>query len=334
MGVALLVPTLLVLAIVVASVVLLARRHSASAEPRCISRERPVLFDANGDGVADAIGGCSSSLASEDRWFAALDGKTGKELWRIPGVPKSVTEGDSRRAIAGDRFITVDASGNVQAYSARNGSVLWKRSFGMKTNELCAGPGLVGVMTRDLQMRALSLDSGADMQSAPRSDCRPTWDSPGAGSPEHRVEPGPHKTDIAGVIWDSTLVPAGGDRVFHLGKGASTGNAMVAAVSADGKLLWKGLVPAIDPELTDGALPVSHYAAGRLVLIYSTEFSHGPLRATCLDAESGKRRWDIAIPDISHNAIAVSEKVFYILEGSGRLVARAMADGSVLWAVP
>ncbi|MBI5534681.1 MAG: PQQ-binding-like beta-propeller repeat protein [Deltaproteobacteria bacterium] len=315
----------------------------APSAPEFQFTDRPLLFDVNGDGVQDLIGTCRKWVPVEENWIGAYSGADGSALWSIP-TQKEMAQWDARRAIAGDKLVVADSLGKVTAYGARNGKPAWTATLGEKPREVCVGTDFVGIDTADKQKRVFALSDGAPRPPAPKGSCKPTWTSGTDDGPGYRIigwsdfdDVGlPSLHSIQGMDAHRALVPEDGRLRFMMGsKSPGTQVAMVAAVDGK-KVVWKGLVPGVDPLTTtvNVTTQVAALSQGKLVIPY-TMSDHRSVRIACLDAATGARSWDVDVPgvtnSVTHGIAIAGNQVFYSTWTSVHVL--NLANGSHRWFV-
>jgi hypothetical protein len=252
----------------------IASTPATHAQPGYQFSDHPMLTDVNGDGIVDVVG--KSRIPAGDAWIAAYDGRDGKVLWKTAPLSKDATPYDARRAVLLDRVISVDALGKVQAYDLRTGTPSWAAVLTDKAARICQGDGVVVVETVDEQRTAFDPATGARRSIAEKAPCAAVPTSDADEAPTYRIVGWPsfgalglpplHALD--GLAAHRALVPNGPGPRFMLGeRDKGTRVAMVAAV--DGKrVLWKELVPGVDPLTTDVNVTTqaAAFAGDRLVV--------------------------------------------------------------------
>ncbi len=127
-------------------------RHSWSAHD--------MLADVNGDNIADVVGRITYFRSAPNVVWAAIDGKTGAQLWQTPFIHhKKLTY--SRAGIVGNVFLVADSLGSLTARKLSDGSVMWKAPLGERVARICAGPpGHAVLDTKDKRRHVVSLKDG------------------------------------------------------------------------------------------------------------------------------------------------------------------------------
>lgn len=283
--------------------------------------DHPFLFDVNGDGVADVIGK-SQALGGSQSWLVALDGRSGKELWRSNALPEDATDSSAIRGLAGSVFISVDSLGKVQAYQAKTGQPAWAALLGEKARQMCHGDSFVRITTDDRQSHELSLTNGQKLSDKSKAPCASMPVSRSDGGIGYRMaswsEYGalglPSLHAIEGMRADRAIVPDGGKRAFLLGSRSPGSQVSMLAAVEGKKVLWKTLVPAVDPLTTDVNVTtqIGAWAGQRVVVPYQLKGSKG-MRMAAFDTKTGTREWDVPIHDKSQveTGIAMTERDIY-----------------------
>src|SRR5262249_15204609 len=107
----------------------------------------------------------------------------------------------------------------------------------------------------------------------------------------------PQLHEVEGMSAHRALIPNGPGLRFMLGsrsKGSQV--AMVAAVDKK-KVVWKDLVPGVDPLTTNVNVTTQEaaFGGGLLVIPYDMKDNHEGTRMACFDGATGKRLWDVQV---------------------------------------
>jgi outer membrane protein assembly factor BamB/DNA-directed RNA polymerase subunit RPC12/RpoP len=292
----------------------------AATTQRIYFSDQPLPFDVNGDGTLDIVG--LSKTPGGAAWLAGYDGRDGKELWRSALLEKSQESSPALHGLVQGYVIVIDQLGKIQAYRATNGQPAWAGLLGERAQRLCQGDGFVRITATDRSVHELDLATGTKRPGESKEPCQSVPASSGDDGAGFRIIgwsdfdeyglPSLHsQSDMAAhralVVGDQKLA-------FLLGSKASGSSvAMIAAVE-NGKVLWKSLVPAVDPLTTkvNVTTQTAAYAAGKVVVPYSLSGSEG-VRMAAFEAESGKRLWDVPIHDKSQvsSGIQMSDRDVY-----------------------
>ncbi len=276
--------------------------------------DTPMLADVNGDGVPDVVGHCDSG--SKTHYLAAFEGATGKQLWKAPPAPKEAFDG--KRALVGNLLVAVDDVGKVQATRIANGTPAWSGLLGDKAASFCADGASVIIEAADDTFTRFDLATGkksaVDLHGKRRPECTPVYQTRGA-TPRYelvdwadfREHDLPELHSIPGMSAYRALVPTKPGLSFMIGsreKGTSVG--MVAAVE-NGEVLWKEIIPGVDPLETDiNVTTVLAASDGQKVVIpYSMTHGKKGVRMACFDGRTGARQWDVQV----HTASQVDQGI-------------------------
>lgn len=278
--------------------------------------DHPFLFDVNGDGIQDVVG--MSELPTQSTWFAAYDGRDGKEIWRTDAITKDFAHGF--RGMAGELFVTVDNLGKVQAYNAKTGQPAWASLVSDEGRRMYLGDGFVRIQTQDDQSHDLALTTG---QKLPERAAIPARSIPAT-----RMHSGfGYRTvsridfrrlglteSIEGMRPEIAVVLDTGKRAFVIGeKSSGTSVPMIAAV--DGKeVIWTSIVPAVDPLSTSTFTTQAAALFGnRIAIPYRLKSADG-VRMAVFDTETGKRLWDVSVHGKAANmrGIAMSKESVFL----------------------
>jgi LSD1 subclass zinc finger protein len=334
------------IALVAAAAFATSRRGAGPGKASGLSPEAIMLGDVNGDGVPDVVGEFHDS---QRLYLAAFDGATGKPLWRGPSRPMATRGG--QRAVVGDKLIAIDDLGKVEAYRLGSGAPAWSGVLGERAKEFCADGGSVLVRTSDDAWTRLELATGKKSHVTPaglppgargersRPPCNPVYATSSRDSPRYRsIDAGEFDANrlpdlpTPEVLGELALVPSEPGPTFFVGfRLKGTAVAMVAAVNG-GNVIWKDVVPGVDPLTTDLSVKRSAAAGdGRVVVPYGSTAGKGA-RMACFDGRTGQRLWDVALQDAPSVGLAIEAgRVYY---ATGRAVyALSLANGAPLFAL-
>jgi len=283
--------------------------------------DRPMLADVNGDGLLDLVG----KTRGDGDVIAAFDGKDGAELWRTAPLSKDASEGSAFRAVVLGRVVSVDALGKAQAYDLRTGNPAWSALLGEKARAACEGKGLIVIETADELRHGLDPATGKKSEVAKGTPCTAVFSSESDTAPGYRIVDWPEMQklgiprlgDIPGITAHRALVPDGPGPRFMLGqRDKGTAVAMVAAVGEGKKVLWKDVVPGVDPLTTDvNVLGIeAAYIDGKLIVPYSMKGHDAGSRVACFATATGERLWDVQalLENDNSYGIAVSPESVFI----------------------
>lgn len=281
--------------------------------PKTHFKDRPMLADVNGDGAPDVIG--KSSVPAGEEWIAAYDGRDGKQVWKTAALTKEATGHEARRAVVLDRVISIDGLGKAQAYDLRTGAPAWSVSLGEKPKRVCQGNGVIVVETVDDAKHGLEPASGKRRELAKDAACKPVPSSIADEAPGYRLvswsdfdELGlPALHDVEGMSAHRALVPSGPGPRFMLGRRSKGSQVRMVAAVDKKKVLWKDVVPGVDP-LTTRAMGTEEaaYEGGLLVVPYDMNDHSQGTRLACFDGAAGKRLWDVQVHKRSQVSSGIS----------------------------
>ena len=139
---------------------------------------------------------------------------------------------------------------------------------------------------------------------------------------------------LPGMAAHRALTPTSPGLSFELGsREPGTQVAMVAAIE-NGKVLWKDIVPGIDPLNTDvNVTTILAASDGADVAIpYGMKGSTAGVRMACFEARSGKRLWDVQIHQKSNvdEGITIEAGRVYYASWTA-LYVLSVRDGKILY---
>ncbi len=292
----------------------------ATTAQRVYFSDQPLPFDVNGDGTLDIVG--LSKTPGGAAWLAGYDGRDGKELWRSVFLEKSQENSPALHGLAHDTVVVVDDLGKIQAYRAKNGQPAWAALLGERAQHMCQGDGFVRITATDRTAHEFDLATGVKRPSDFKAPCQSVPQSRGDDGPGFRIigwsdfaEYGlPSLHSQKDMAAHRALVVSDHKLSFLLGSKATGSSVAMIAAAKNGKVLWKSLVPAVDPLTTkvNVTTQIAAYAAGRVVVPYSLNASNG-VRMAAFEAETGQRLWDVPIHDKSQvsSGIQMSDKDVY-----------------------
>ncbi|WP_437735657.1 outer membrane protein assembly factor BamB family protein [Sorangium sp. So ce1335] len=297
-------------------------RPLLGAGPGTYFDDRPMIADVNGDGAPDVIG--KSSIPGREAWIGAYDGRDGKPIWKTAALAKDATTPEARRAVVLDRVVSVDALGKAQAYDLRTGKPSWSVPLGEKAKRVCQGDGVVVVETVDDAKHGLDPASGARRALAKDAACKPVPSSNEGEAPGYQLV-NSSRFDalglprvyggVEGMTAHHALVPNGPGPRFLLGSRSKGSQVGMAAAVEKTKVLWKTVVPGVDPLTTStSGVDEAAYEGGHLVVPYDMKDHGEGTRLACFDGATGKRLWDVQIhkrSQVSHGISTSANDVFY-----------------------
>jgi hypothetical protein len=304
--------------------------------------DRPMLADINADGAPDIVGRVNQYEVGA--WIAAFDGTTGAELWRSGLLGKDAESGSTLRGIAHGRVVAVDELGKLQAFDLKTGGPAWSTLLGEKADSMCAAPGAIVIETTDEVRHGLDPQSGKPHDPGKPADCAVVYSSERDITPTYRIIDWPRFEEnhlpslnhVDGISAHRALIPTGPGPRFLLGaKDKGTSVPMAAAVGDKRKILWKEVVPGVDPLTTDTNVTTveAGFGDGILVVPYSMKNRDDGVRMAALSADTGARLWDVQITasPFSYGLEVTADKIFHPI-GSVMEV-RALKTGELLFTI-
>ena len=302
--------------------------------------DRPMLADVNRDGHVDVVGMCLQPGNDTRKFIGAFDGKTGVRLWATETLTNDQQDSYAIRAVVGDKVISIDGLGKVQAYDLVSGNPAWASLISDRAKRICESAGQVVVTAQDGSVTGFTVASGEKHALVKDTRCRdvyssdddqaPTYSIIGWSDLEKRGLPGLHAID--GLDAHRALVPTEGNIAFLYGSPSQGTSVATVAAVASRKVLWKSVVPGIEPLRTriNVTTQKATYASGRLVMPYEMNDSDQGVRVAALDAITGRRLWDVQLYKGAHQSlrgISTSSDLVYVTTWSN-LYALNLADGS------
>jgi outer membrane protein assembly factor BamB len=134
------------------------------------------------------------------------------------------------------------------------------------------------------------------------------------------------------MLGEFAIVPSEQGATFVVGfRLKGTPVAMIAAVKS-GNVMWKDVVPGVDPLTTDLSVKRSAAAGdGKVVVPYGASAGKGA-RMACFDARTGVRLWDVALQDAPSAGVAIEAGRVYYATGRATY-ALSLAKGAPLFAL-
>lgn len=242
--------------------------------------------------LTTSVSGNTVAVASNNGTLLALDGATGRELWRASvGAPLSAGVGSDGKVTA-----VVTRENEVVALEA--GRVLWRQRLGAQTYTapLVAG-GRVFLLAADRSVAAFDGQTG-----------RRLWNQ--------------QRTGEALVLGQSSVLLAVGDTLV-----AGMSGRLVGMNPANGSTRWEAAIAA--PRGTNEVerlvdLVGSVSRVGNVVCARAFQSAVG-----CVDAQSGRLLW--TKPALSSEGVGGNDTAVFGTEGDGNVLAWSRVDGERLW---
>ncbi len=302
----------------------------------------PMLADVNGDGALDVVGSARESSVGEA--ITAFDGTSGAVLWRGPLLTKDATAGGALRGIALGRVVSVDALGKVQAYDVQSGNPAWSALLGEQARKICEAKGLIVIQTSDDARHGLDPATGKKTEVDAKAPCTPVYSTERDEWPTYRIIDWPdmkasglpEMSGVEGMTAHRALVSVGPGPKFMLGqRDKGTAVPMIAAIGEHRKVLWKDVVPGVDPLTAESNTSgmVAAVQGNRLLVPYALKDSDAGSRMACFDVTTGQRLWDVQTlqKDDNTNGFAVSPERIFITAWFEPGVVLSIETGEVLY---
>lgn len=297
---------------------------------------RPLPLDANGDGVEDIVLEVTTVGKSSQLHFGAFDPASGKELWRTEALGAS---GEANHATTVGGRLVVTLRNTVLGFDGRTGKRAFSTALPELPEALCQHPTGVAVLTKDKQLYPVDLGSGALGAPAPGAryahetgtrcvDLDPADSGEGAGLIE--AEEAPYRDRVKGMQVSDAFSIRDTKQVLVVGtRQPGTRVPMLAAFSAD-QLLWGHELPASEPLLAKEGDPTAFaVGAGRVLAAYERS-DRKELRVVCFELQTGKRAWEVALPEGDFfTSFGVTDR-YVVVRGFGKARSLALADGREL----
>ncbi|MBS2029539.1 MAG: PQQ-binding-like beta-propeller repeat protein [Deltaproteobacteria bacterium] len=252
----------------------------------------PLLRDLNGDGVQDVIGRFRPlDEAQPTMRVGAFDGATLKPLWTTGSLGDWADGlGSVQLALTGNALLITDAHGGVEVRDASIGGVSKRFALPGVASQACASPdGTVKffVVTQG--------DQGAMVEDSvpqPTPGSRPAWcprPAASAGPQAHQLS-AKSAPDVPGLA--TSLVLNEGTNAVALGLESGLPTLVGFDPSRPG-VRWKQPVTLENDQVRKEVPLGADLVAGIVYVPYQVAAGR---RLLAVEASSGQRRWDIAIP--------------------------------------
>ena len=297
---------------------------------------RPMPLDANGDGVDDIVLEVTSLGETTKLHFGAFDPATGKELWRTEALGAS---GEQNKAATVRGRLIVTLRNTVQGFDGRTGKRAFSTALPELPEALCQHPSGVAVLTKDKKLYPVDLGSGA--LGAPVPGARYAHE-PGTrcvdldpadasnGSTLIDADEAPYRDKVKGMQVADVLGVGESKRAFVLGtRQPGTRVPMLAAFDGD-RLLWSQELPGSEPLLAKEGEPTAvAVGSGRVLAAYERS-DREELRVVCIELQSGKRSWEVALPERDFfTSFGITDR-YVVVRGFGKASSFALVDGRLL----
>lgn len=326
-------------AIVVGSLALQFWTPSAPSSFDWQGTPRALLADVNGDGVVDIIGRGRRVGQRDTVRLIALDGKTGKLLWKSEPLGSYLDTYQGPLAVAGGLVLFGLPRGEVRAFSLADGRRVWATPVSERVQYFCAGDdGHVLAVGQDDVLRPLSLASGEleeGRKAPPTSQGWRARENPACSPLPSDDASDAFASSQRGVVDENLekelgvragpLVTGRGGRVFGAMRTTGTSVTMLIALDDDGRVRWQ--TPMASEALLVTGTPRDvvvgeHEACG--VYMQGVE-----AHVACFALADGRRLWSQAMPrttaGIQHTGTAL------LVFSMGAVESRDPATGTLGW---
>lgn len=242
-------------------------------------------------------------------------------------------------SVSSDTIFAADSAGLVSAYQADTGKIVWSvQTKAPISGGTGSGEGLVLVGTRDAEVLALDVASGAEKWRAQVSSEVLSVPRAESGIIVVRTVDGKLfglKAGDGSRLWvyqsstPALTLRGTSSPLLHEGKViAGLANGKLAALSlTDGKLLWETTVaePRGRSEL-ERLVDISGELQIQNDILYAASFQG---RLAAVDTNSGRLVWVREIH--SQAGLAVDERAVYVTDNQSQVLALDRRDGGILW---
>lgn len=292
---------LIVLAIIGGIVALILKKANVFGTEISWDGAVPVVADVNGDGVEDFVG-WDRNVQKDTMKLTAFSGKNGSIVWQTGSLGKYNDVYQDGLFYAGGAILVWDQAAHLQAFDAKGGAKRWRVDTSEIVKGACSAGDQVIVQTADGKQWTVAMANGA-LAAAQTASCEPDT------SPWHDVTGGrkirEREVEIDGMHVDSVIQSGAGPLIAAGYRYPGTGVPMVAAVSPDGKLLWKMDVPGHDPLKADTGEPKAVGISDKEVAVaYQMNDHNTPAFVTVFDRATGTRRFDVQVAKTFMNVLS------------------------------
>jgi outer membrane protein assembly factor BamB len=202
--------------------------------------------------------------------------------------------------LAGQTLVFGGSTGDLTAFSLKDGRRLWKTALGEKTKMFCPAPeGVVVVMTADTAFHPIRLADGMATEAPIEIPCQPLPSDRRQGDPTVRRESASSSGKGYGELDPNSKLTLrqGGLSVILGTREKGTRVPMVGALSPGGQLLWSSVVPATNPLQAQERWPEhATLTSDRVYVIYQTKEPQQPPRLVAFELGAGNRLWEAPLP--------------------------------------
>jgi outer membrane protein assembly factor BamB len=302
-----------------------------------------LLIDVDQDGVPELVGRGREVQPRDLVRVIALDLMTGKQKWQTEPLGTYSETYQGPLATGGDLLLFASAKGEVQAFTARDGTRLWKAKLEERVQSFCMGDDqtVIAVGTDDM-VRTLSRVDGTIVGPArpTRNKGKASWDkvAPCAvmqdddetlfqrhQKVQHNGRTRTNKTP-ADLTIDVVIAAPGGGTIMSGVRKQGTRVTTLVAVDDKGAERWRA-TGAADPLGAEGH--ARQMAVGDqevCIIYYGTEY-----RLACFSVADGSRKWDQAAPTFANGLVAVGRSL--VLTTSRDLRVIDLDTGTARWSL-
>jgi hypothetical protein len=286
-----------------------------------------MLFDVNGDGIADPIGFVRLlGSESQTQHIGAFDAVTGQRLWLSKTIGDLSSSHQMTAALVQDTVLYVDPTGMLRTLSPASGQILWSAPLPERVERICAvSQGLASILLADKRLFHVQLGSGQLShvhQGENTQPCKGVWSTQAGLTPLFHMEDWRSRgrssmPEVPGMRVEKLLRDGTSDATIALGY-KTPGSRIPAAASiiertaleqGSGKLRrtpqgnsrvetrWLVNVPSNNPlSVQEGEPSTGAISSGRLIVPYERSGAKNSGRLACLDLATGSSLWDVEIP--------------------------------------
>lgn len=300
----------------------------AAKQSSWLGTDSAILVDLDHDGTLDIIG--RARLSRPDAvTIIALDGATGTPRWESASLGGYSDVYVHPLALAGDLVLFASMTGDVRAFSSRDGTPRWTTKLEERTKAFCdAGDFVIAVGADDVERSLGRADGSLGTKTTPAKGkgCTelPTDKETQWGAFADRKLARNHDLDF-----DRLRVGPGG-RVLSGTRAKGTKVPVLVAIDDANRQRWRVEVP-VDPLIaeTDPPKPVV-VGTEAVCAAYKLTGDARLIAATCFATTDGRRLWHATLSSRYSSAFLLSGTSLLISMG-GELEARDVQTGAVRW---
>jgi DNA-directed RNA polymerase subunit RPC12/RpoP len=254
-----------------------------------------LLYDVDGDRVADVIGRTRYVSDGDRIHIAAFSGATGRRLWESPTIGSNNETYQGTLLLIGDLLLFAEPTATITAYDVAGGARRWAVQLPDRSETACfTGAGTLHIKTVDGAWHAIAADDGARSDGAPSGSCLVVPDDrlPGAptlvrGRPQGRL-------DVDGMrVSEVIRLGEDGPQVAIGTRDKGTAVPLVARLEGR-RAAWVAEIPSHSPLQARASEELVAMTPDRVCTIYQLDSGTAP-RLTCFDLATGGRTWDTQV---------------------------------------